>query len=106
MDSPNVIRSYGHTVGARSQTNFLPPQNSDRKFVVKVAALEIYNEVVKDLLSSEGTSLRLLDDKEVSCSHIRCHRNHCECLRGYDILRLFLLCDVRCQVDIGYNDVN
>jgi centromeric protein E len=33
--------------------------------VLKVSALEIYNEVVKDLLASDSTPLRLLDDKEV-----------------------------------------
>jgi hypothetical protein len=41
------------------------PQNPDRDFVLKVSALEIYNEVVKDLLASDSTPLRLLDDKEV-----------------------------------------
>jgi len=45
---------------------FFNSQNPDREFVLKVAALEIYNEVVKDLLTSEGAPLRLLDDKEVS----------------------------------------
>lgn len=39
-------------------------RNPDREFILKVAALEIYNEVVKDLLTSEGVPLRLLDDKE------------------------------------------
>lgn len=34
--------------------------------MLKVSALEIYNEVVKDLLATEGAPLRLLDDKEVS----------------------------------------
>ncbi|KAG0586149.1 hypothetical protein M758_2G098300 [Ceratodon purpureus] len=38
--------------------------NPDREFVLKVAALEIYNEVVKDLLASDSAPLRLLDDKE------------------------------------------
>jgi centromeric protein E len=34
--------------------------------VLKVSALEIYNEVVKDLLTSDTNPLRLLDDKDVS----------------------------------------
>ncbi len=34
--------------------------------MLKVSALEIYNEVVKDLLTSETNPLRLLDDKEVN----------------------------------------
>jgi hypothetical protein len=33
--------------------------------VLKVSALEIYNEVVKDLLTSDTNPLRLLDDKDV-----------------------------------------
>ncbi len=34
--------------------------------MLKVSALEIYNEVVKDLLTSDTNPLRLLDDKDVS----------------------------------------
>ena len=33
--------------------------------MLKFSAIEIYNEVVRDLLSSESTSLRLWDDAEV-----------------------------------------
>jgi centromeric protein E len=40
-------------------------QHEERAFVLKFSALEIYNEVVRDLLSSENTSLRLWDDAEV-----------------------------------------
>ncbi|KAI7747332.1 hypothetical protein M8C21_016615 [Ambrosia artemisiifolia] len=36
----------------------------DREFVLKFSAIEIYNECVKDLLSADGTPLRLLDDPE------------------------------------------
>lgn len=46
-------------------------QNPDRDFVLKVSALEIYNEVVKDLLTSDNTPLRLLDDKEVSLKFLQ-----------------------------------
>ncbi|XP_019155935.1 PREDICTED: kinesin-like protein KIN-7J [Ipomoea nil] len=37
---------------------------SDRKFMLKFSAIEIYNEVVRDLLSTDNTPLRLLDDPE------------------------------------------
>ena len=40
-------------------------QHSDRIFVIKFSALEIYNEVVNDLLNPESSPLRLLDDPEV-----------------------------------------
>jgi centromeric protein E len=40
--------------------------------VLKVSALEIYNEVVKDLLTSDSSPLRLLDDKEVSSKALQC----------------------------------
>ncbi|GAA0157495.1 hypothetical protein LIER_14750 [Lithospermum erythrorhizon] len=36
----------------------------DRQFKLKFAAMEIYNECVRDLLSSDQTPLRILDDKE------------------------------------------
>ncbi|KAI4380828.1 hypothetical protein MLD38_006973 [Melastoma candidum] len=39
-------------------------ENSEREFVIKFSALEIYNETVVDLLSQESGSLRLLDDPE------------------------------------------
>ncbi|CAN6539289.1 unnamed protein product [Malus baccata var. baccata] len=38
--------------------------HSDREFVLKFSAMEIYNEAVRDLLSSESAQLRLLDDPE------------------------------------------
>lgn len=41
-------------------------QHSDRTFLLKFSALEIYNEVVNDLLNPESGPLRLLDDPEVS----------------------------------------
>jgi centromeric protein E len=40
-------------------------QHEERAFVLKFSAIEIYNEVVRDLLSAENTSLRLWDDAEV-----------------------------------------
>ncbi|KAM7258073.1 hypothetical protein ACFE04_013814 [Oxalis oulophora] len=39
-------------------------KNDEREFVLKFSAIEIYNEAVRDLLSSDSTPLRLLDDPE------------------------------------------
>ncbi|XVE94612.1 hypothetical protein REPUB_Repub02eG0023600 [Reevesia pubescens] len=39
-------------------------RHDEREFLVKFSAMEIYNEAVRDLLSSDCTPLRLLDDPE------------------------------------------
>ncbi|KAL2490653.1 ATP binding microtubule motor family protein [Abeliophyllum distichum] len=39
-------------------------RHEERAFVLKFSAMEIYNEVVKDLLNSDNTPLRLLDDPD------------------------------------------
>ncbi|MCO5581745.1 hypothetical protein L7F22_035634 [Adiantum nelumboides] len=39
-------------------------QHRERNFILKVSALEIYNEVVKDMLKMDSGPLRLLDDPE------------------------------------------
>ncbi|WOH03718.1 hypothetical protein DCAR_0623118 [Daucus carota subsp. sativus] len=39
-------------------------RHEERAFVLKFSAIEIYNEVVRDLLSTENIPLRLLDDPE------------------------------------------
>ncbi|KAL3031796.1 hypothetical protein AAZX31_02G048100 [Glycine max] len=39
-------------------------KRTEREFVLKFSALEIYNESVRDLLSVDSTPLRLLDDPE------------------------------------------
>ncbi|XP_027192122.1 kinesin-like protein KIN-7H isoform X6 [Cicer arietinum] len=39
-------------------------QHKEREFVLKFSAMEIYNESVRDLLSTDSTPLRLLDDPE------------------------------------------
>ncbi|GAB2291824.1 hypothetical protein Dimus_026075 [Dionaea muscipula] len=39
-------------------------RHNEREFVLKFSAMEIYNEAVRDLLSSDTTPLRLLDDPE------------------------------------------
>ncbi|RZR81435.1 hypothetical protein BHM03_00007654 [Ensete ventricosum] len=42
-------------------------QHEERAFVLKFSAIEIYNEAVKDLLSTDSIPLRLLDDPEGDC---------------------------------------
>ncbi|CAN4093940.1 unnamed protein product [Withania somnifera] len=39
-------------------------KNEDREFTLKFSAMEIYNEVVRDLLTPDDVPLRLLDDPE------------------------------------------
>ncbi|OMO57025.1 hypothetical protein CCACVL1_26072 [Corchorus capsularis] len=39
-------------------------RHKEREFIMKFSAMEIYNESVRDLLSSDSTPLRLLDDPE------------------------------------------
>ncbi|KAJ9166020.1 hypothetical protein P3X46_020821 [Hevea brasiliensis] len=39
-------------------------QHKEREFVLKFSALEIYNEAVRDLLSTDSTPLRVLDDPD------------------------------------------
>ncbi|XP_073131938.1 kinesin-like protein KIN-7E [Henckelia pumila] len=39
-------------------------KHEERAFVLKFAAMEIYNEVVRDLLSTDNIPLRILDDPE------------------------------------------
>ncbi|KAL2504028.1 ATP binding microtubule motor family protein [Abeliophyllum distichum] len=39
-------------------------KHREREFVLKFSAMEIYNESVRDLLSTDSTPLRLLDDPE------------------------------------------
>lgn len=42
----------------------------ESKFVLKLSALEIYNETVVDLLNRDSGALRLLDDPDVNTKHI------------------------------------
>ncbi|KAJ7944194.1 Kinesin-like protein [Quillaja saponaria] len=39
-------------------------KHNEREFILKFSAMEIYNESVRDLLSSDSSPLRLLDDPE------------------------------------------
>jgi len=64
-------------------------QNPERDFPIKFSALEIYNEVVKDLLHTDSGPLRLLDDPEVRgektkiviWSLLPCFSLHCTSLK-------------------------
>ena len=41
-------------------------QHVERAFVLKFSAIEIYNEAIRDLLSTDSLPLRVLDDPEVN----------------------------------------
>ena len=41
-------------------------QTPDREYIIHASAMEIYNEVVRDLLNPDSGALRLLDDPDVS----------------------------------------
>ncbi|KAG5062207.1 hypothetical protein JHK85_003390 [Glycine max] len=70
------IFAYGQTSSGKTYTmsgitdfaiadifNYIE-KRTEREFVLKFSALEIYNESVRDLLSVDSTPLRLLDDPE------------------------------------------
>ncbi|XP_019424473.1 PREDICTED: kinesin-like protein KIN-7F [Lupinus angustifolius] len=70
------IFAYGQTCSGKTYTmsgiteyavtdifNYIE-NHKEREYVVKFSALEIYNESVRDLLSTDTTPLRLLDDRE------------------------------------------
>lgn len=48
------------------------PQHPEREYMIRVSALEIYNEVVRDLLVADSVALRLLDDPDVRYLWILC----------------------------------
>ena len=67
-----VLMKLHHAYLSESKTiHLLYPnftfQHSERDFILRISAIEIYNEVVRDLLNSDGGNapLRLLDDPEV-----------------------------------------
>ncbi|KAK4429330.1 Kinesin-like protein KIN-7F [Sesamum alatum] len=62
----STIFAYGQTSSGKTytMTGITEYTHSEREFVLKFSAMEIYNEAVKDLLSPDGGPLRLLDDPE------------------------------------------
>ncbi|KAL5847763.1 hypothetical protein ACOSQ3_011287 [Xanthoceras sorbifolium] len=72
----STIFAYGQTSSGKTYTmrgitelavsdiyNYVE-RHKEREFVLKFSAMEIYNEAVRDLLSTDTTPLRLLDDPE------------------------------------------
>uniref|UniRef100_A0A7N0T1S2 Kinesin-like protein n=1 Tax=Kalanchoe fedtschenkoi TaxID=63787 RepID=A0A7N0T1S2_KALFE len=69
-------------------------RHEERDFALKFSAIEIYNEAVRDLLSTDGLPLRVLDDPEKGtiieklteetlrdCNHLKQLLSICEALR-------------------------
>lgn len=67
---------------------------------MKFSAIEIYNENIRDLLNSDGTSLRLRDDPEV---HFKVHFFFTELLFSFKSLLVnsFFLCFMYLERDSG-----
>ncbi|XP_042434467.1 kinesin-like protein KIN-7G [Zingiber officinale] len=71
-----TIFAYGQTSSGKTHTMIGITEHSvadiyayikrheEREFLLKFSAMEIYNEAVRDLLSADASSLRLLDDPE------------------------------------------
>ncbi|KAJ4836248.1 hypothetical protein Tsubulata_028685 [Turnera subulata] len=71
-------------------------RHKEREFILKFSAMEIYNEAVRDLLSSDTTPLRLLDDPERGTVVERLTE---ETLRDWDHFReLLSICEAQRQI--------
>ncbi|XP_072974106.1 kinesin-like protein KIN-7J [Typha angustifolia] len=71
-------------------------KHAEREFVLKFSAMEIYNEAVRDLLSSDATPLRLLDDPEKGTIVEKLTE---ETLRNQDHLKeLLSMCEAQRQI--------
>ncbi|XP_016463214.1 kinesin-like protein KIN-7E [Nicotiana tabacum] len=79
-------------------------RHEERAFVLKFSAMEIYNEVVRDLLSSDSTPLRLLDDPEKGTIIEKLTE---ETLRDWDHLKeLLSICEAQRQIGETYLNEN
>ncbi|XP_047325518.1 kinesin-like protein KIN-7E [Impatiens glandulifera] len=77
-------------------------KHQERAFVLKFSAMEIYNEAVRDLLTSDNTPLRLLDDPEKGTVVEKLTE---ETLRDWNHLKeLLSICDA--QRKIGETSLN
>ncbi|KAA8528709.1 hypothetical protein F0562_036064 [Nyssa sinensis] len=71
-------------------------RHNDREFILKFSAMEIYNESVRDLLSTDSTPLRLLDDPERGTVVERLSE---ETLRDWSHLKeLLSICEAQRQI--------
>ncbi|CAN4112456.1 unnamed protein product [Withania somnifera] len=79
-------------------------RHEERAFVLKFSAMEIYNEVVRDLLSSDSSPLRLLDDPEKGTIIEKLTE---ETLRDWDHLKeLLSICEAQRQIGETYLNEN
>lgn len=79
-------------------------RHEERAFVLKFSAMEIYNEVVRDLLSSDSSPLRLLDDPEKGTIIEKLTE---ETLRDWDHLKeLLSVCEAQRQIGETYLNEN
>ncbi|KAM7482664.1 hypothetical protein LguiB_007247 [Lonicera macranthoides] len=70
-------------------------KHEERAFVLKFSAMEIYNEAVRDLLSTDNTPLRVLDDPEKGTIVEKLTE---ETLRGWSHLKdLLSICEAQRQ---------
>ncbi|KAL2512364.1 ATP binding microtubule motor family protein [Abeliophyllum distichum] len=71
-------------------------KHEERAFVLKFSAIEIYNEVVRDLLSTDNTPLRLLEDAERETVIEKLNE---ETLRDWSHLKeLLSICEAKRQI--------
>ncbi|KAG6399675.1 hypothetical protein SASPL_141156 [Salvia splendens] len=80
-------------------------KHSERDFVLKFSALEIYNESVRDLLSVDSTPLRLLDDPERGTVVEKLTE---ETIRDWDhVIQLLSVCEAERQIgETSLNEVS
>lgn len=50
---------------------------ADREFLLRVSYLEVYNEVVRDLLAPDSDDLSIHEDRQVGVEDILIHMESC-----------------------------